>query len=133
MVLVLAPEVGVPMSHAMFVVVLRVMAVIMVVIMAVIMLRVMAVIMIIVRRRADRRGVRRLVCVCVPVPERGIGKNARSHRAAATAVADGAGRREMRTKAMAAPKPLSMFTTVTPAAQLDSIPSSAASPPSDAP
>jgi hypothetical protein len=42
-------------------------------------------------------------------------------------------RASQRTAAMAAPKPLSMFTTVTPAAQLDSIPSSAAKPPSEAP
>jgi len=49
----------------------------------------------------------------------------------------GMGRRALsvhkRTSAIAAPKPLSMFTTVTPAAQLDSIPSKAARPPSDAP
>jgi hypothetical protein len=38
-----------------------------------------------------------------------------------------------RTSAIAAPKPLSMFTTVTPAAQLDNMPSRAASPPKDAP
>jgi hypothetical protein len=38
-----------------------------------------------------------------------------------------------RTTAIAAPKPLSMLTTVTPAAQLDSMPSNAARPPSDAP
>lgn len=43
------------------------------------------------------------------------------------------GRRVSRTRAIAAPKPLSMFTTVTPAAQLDSMPSSAAMPPSEAP
>jgi hypothetical protein len=43
------------------------------------------------------------------------------------------GRRLMRDAAAAAPKPLSMFTTVTPEAQELSIPSSAAMPPSDAP
>lgn len=39
----------------------------------------------------------------------------------------------MRVAAAAAPKPLSMLTTVTPAAQLFSMESSAASPPKDAP
>jgi hypothetical protein len=38
-----------------------------------------------------------------------------------------------RTTAIAAPKPLSMFTTVTPDAHDDSIPKSGVSPPSDAP
>lgn len=38
-----------------------------------------------------------------------------------------------RTTAMAAPKPLSMFTTVTPAAQLESMPRSAAKPPLETP
>ena len=41
--------------------------------------------------------------------------------------------RQIRLAAAAAPKPLSMFTTVTPAAQELSMPSSAASPPNDAP
>jgi hypothetical protein len=44
-----------------------------------------------------------------------------------------AARESQRTTAMAAPKPLSMLTTVTPAAQLDSMPSSAVKPPSEAP
>jgi hypothetical protein len=38
-----------------------------------------------------------------------------------------------RTTAIAAPNPLSMFTTVTPEAQLESIPNKAVSPPSDTP
>jgi hypothetical protein len=52
---------------------------------------------------------------------------------AAPAAAVAPWRDSQRTTAMAAPKPLSMFTTVTPAAQLDSMPSNAASPPSDTP
>ena len=40
---------------------------------------------------------------------------------------------QIRLAAAAAPKPLSMFTTVTPAAQEFSMPSSAASPPNEAP
>jgi hypothetical protein len=42
-------------------------------------------------------------------------------------------RRQMRLAAAAAPKPLSILTTVTPAAQELSMPSRAASPPNDAP
>jgi hypothetical protein len=41
--------------------------------------------------------------------------------------------RSMRTTAIAAPKPLSMFTTVTPEAQLESMPNMAVSPPSETP
>jgi hypothetical protein len=51
----------------------------------------------------------------------------------ATGSACRAPRDNQRTTAMAAPKPLSILTTVTPAAQLDNIPSSAARPPRDAP
>ena len=56
-------------------------------------------------------------------------RRARAHGVVSAASCDAT----RRTTAIAAPNPLSMFTTVTPEAQLESIPNNAVSPPSDTP
>ena len=72
-----------------------------------------------------------LMVVSVLVP--GVRMSMRHGAVGAALAATELWRDTQRTTAMAAPKPLSMLTTVTPAAQLDNMPSNAAKPPCDTP
>jgi len=113
----------------MIVVVIMIMVVIMVMVMIMVMVVVTMVMPFTQITAADQADVVAKVIgitVVVMVMRRGVSL---FHPGLMRGAVQAPGRRVSRTRAIAAPKPLSMFTTVTPAAQLDSMPSSALTPP----